>query len=168
MKRNIYYCYHLHSCCWVHILGKFLSHDIIWPITYCAMAGPNTPPNLVNSKDCFCSVVKCLVTASIPAQVSWIHLSLVSVGKWQGAVSGSVIITLASCSISTSNKLKTMTSSLSCHKFWVKFNKRAGGFYRGVKQNGLYPDKTQPTSLLNNFKNTPGKVCLNGVDNNDA
>ena len=42
------------------------------------------------------------------------------------------------------------------------FNKRAGGFYH------LYPDKTRPVSLLNDFKNIAGKVCLNGVDNNDA
>ena len=42
------------------------------------------------------------------------------------------------------------------------FNKRAGGFYH------LYPDKTRPVSLLNDFKNVAGKVCLNGVDNNDA
>ena len=33
---------------------------------------------------------------------------------------------------------------------------------------GAYPDKTQPASLVNNFKNIPGKACLKGVDNNDA
>ena len=32
----------------------------------------------------------------------------------------------------------------------------------------LYPDKTRTASLLNDFKNIPGKVCFNGVDNNDA
>ena len=32
----------------------------------------------------------------------------------------------------------------------------------------LYPDKTRPASLLNDFKNIPGKVCLKGIDNNDA
>ena len=32
----------------------------------------------------------------------------------------------------------------------------------------LYPDKTRPASLLNDFKNVPWKACLNGVDNNDA
>ena len=32
----------------------------------------------------------------------------------------------------------------------------------------IYPDKTGPASLLNEFKNIPGKACLNGVDNNDA
>ena len=45
------------------------------------------------------------------------------------------------------------------------FNKRAGGFFRWV---ALYPDKTPPASLLNGFKNIPGKACLTGVDNNDA
>ena len=45
------------------------------------------------------------------------------------------------------------------------FNKRSGVFYRQV---ALYPDKTRPASLLNDFKNIPGKVCLNGVYNNDA
>ena len=30
------------------------------------------------------------------------------------------------------------------------------------------PDKTQPASLLDDFKDTPGKACLKGVDNNDA
>ena len=45
------------------------------------------------------------------------------------------------------------------------FNKRSGVFYRRV---ALYPDKTRPASLLNDFKNIPGKVCLNGVYNNDA
>ena len=30
------------------------------------------------------------------------------------------------------------------------------------------PDKTQPASLLNDFKDIPGKACLKGVDNNDA
>ena len=29
-------------------------------------------------------------------------------------------------------------------------------------------NKTGPGSLLNDFKNIPGKVCLNGVDNNDT
>ena len=45
------------------------------------------------------------------------------------------------------------------------FNKRSGVFYRQV---ALYPDKTRPASLLNDFKNIPGKVCLNGGYNNDA
>ena len=39
------------------------------------------------------------------------------------------------------------------------FNKLAGRFYW---------HKTRPASLLNDFKNIPGKVCFNGVDNNDA
>ena len=30
------------------------------------------------------------------------------------------------------------------------------------------PDKTPAASVLNDFKNIPGKACLNGVDNNDA
>ena len=30
------------------------------------------------------------------------------------------------------------------------------------------PDKTQPASLLNDFKDIPGKACLKGVHNNDA
>ena len=30
------------------------------------------------------------------------------------------------------------------------------------------PDKTQPASLLNDFKDIPGKACLKGADNNDA
>ena len=30
------------------------------------------------------------------------------------------------------------------------------------------PDKTGAESLLNDFKNVPGKACLNGVDSNDA
>ena len=30
------------------------------------------------------------------------------------------------------------------------------------------PDKTAAASLLNDFKDIPGKACLNGVDNNDA
>ena len=32
----------------------------------------------------------------------------------------------------------------------------------------LYPDKTRPASLLNNFKDIPGKACLKRVDNNAA
>ena len=28
----------------------------------------------------------------------------------------------------------------------------------------LYPDKTRSASLWNDFKNIPGKACLNGVD----
>ena len=56
----------------------------------------------------------------------------------------------------------------------VMFNKREGGFYRGIKPRGdrlvtLYPHKTWPAKrLLNDFKNIPGKECLNGVDNNDV
>ena len=30
------------------------------------------------------------------------------------------------------------------------------------------PDKTRAASLVNVLKDIPGKVCLNGVDNNDA
>ena len=50
------------------------------------------------------------------------------------------------------------------------FNKLVGGFYRGIYPiyAYIYPDKTRPTSLLNDLKNIPGKACLNGVDNNDA
>ena len=40
------------------------------------------------------------------------------------------------------------------------FNKRAGVFYRGIEPRGA--------SLLKDFKNIPGKACLNGVHNNDA
>ena len=40
------------------------------------------------------------------------------------------------------------------------FNKRAGVFYRGIEPRGAI--------LLKDFKNIPGKACLNGVDNNDA
>ena len=32
----------------------------------------------------------------------------------------------------------------------------------------LRPDKTAAASLLNDFKDIPGKAGLNGVDNNDA
>ena len=32
----------------------------------------------------------------------------------------------------------------------------------------LDPMKTAAASLLNDFKDIPGKACLNGVDNNDA
>ena len=32
----------------------------------------------------------------------------------------------------------------------------------------ISPDKTQPASLLNDFKDIPGKACLKGVDNNNA
>lgn len=45
------------------------------------------------------------------------------------------------------------------------FNKRSGVFYRRVT---LYPNETRPVSLLNDFKNIPGKVCLNGVNNDDT
>ena len=48
------------------------------------------------------------------------------------------------------------------------FSKRAGWFYRGTKPRGEASNKTRPASLLNDFKNIPGKACLNGVDNNDA
>ena len=44
---------------------------------------------------------------------------------------------------------------------YVMFDKRAGGFYPGIY-------KTRPASLLNDFKNIPGKACPNGVDNNNA
>ena len=47
-------------------------------------------------------------------------------------------------------------------------SKRAGWFYRGTKPRDEAPYKTRPASLLNDFKNVPGKVCLNGVDDNDA
>ena len=39
-------------------------------------------------------------------------------------------------------------------------NKRAGLFYRGIEPRGA--------SLLKDYKNIPGKACLDGVDNNDA
>ena len=53
------------------------------------------------------------------------------------------------------------------------FNKLAGRVLSGYKATRLrllawYPDKTRPASLLNDFKNIPGKACLNGVDNNDT
>ena len=32
----------------------------------------------------------------------------------------------------------------------------------------ITPDKKQPASLLNYFKDIPEKACLKGVDNNDA
>ena len=52
----------------------------------------------------------------------------------------------------------------------VMLNKRAGVFYRGINFASLLytPMKTRPASLSNDFKNIPGKSCLNGVDNNDA
>ena len=53
------------------------------------------------------------------------------------------------------------------------FNKLAGWVLSGYKATqlhlvALYPDKTRPTSLLNDFKNIPGNACLNGVDYNDT
>lgn len=52
------------------------------------------------------------------------------------------------------------------------FKKRAAVFYR-VKNHdrrrvNFRPDKTGAESLLNDFKNVPGKACLNGDDSNDA
>ena len=37
-----------------------------------------------------------------------------------------------------------------------------------MKASDFRPDKRCAASLLNDFKDTPGRVCLNGVDNNDA
>ena len=44
------------------------------------------------------------------------------------------------------------------------FNKRTGGFYRGIKPRGFA--SWQFIERL--FKNIPGGACFNGVDNNDA
>ena len=56
--------------------------------------------------------------------------------------------------------------------YYVMFNKRAAGFNRvynhELKASDFRPDKTPAASVLNDFKNIPGKACLNGVHNNDA
>ena len=44
---------------------------------------------------------------------------------------------------------------------YVIFDERTGGFYRDIY-------KIRSVSLLNDFKNIPGKGRLNGVDNNNA
>ena len=54
----------------------------------------------------------------------------------------------------------SLIRSLYFIQVYVMFNKRAGVFYRGIGPRGA--------SLLKDFKNIPGKACLNGVDNNDA
>ena len=45
-------------------------------------------------------------------------------------------------------------------------------FYRGenneAQPSGFRPDKTRAASLLNGFKNIPGKACVKRVHNNDA
>ena len=45
-------------------------------------------------------------------------------------------------------------------------------FYRDLNHeaqpSGFRPDKTRAASLLNGFKNIPGKACVNRVHNNYA
>ena len=52
------------------------------------------------------------------------------------------------------------------------FKKRGGVFYRDLNHeaqpSGFRPDKTRAASLLNGFKNIPGKACVNRVHNNYA
>ena len=52
------------------------------------------------------------------------------------------------------------------------FKTRTAVFYQDVKPRGaakwFRPDNTHAASVLNGFKNIPGKACVKRVHNNDA